>query len=108
MVYDIIPGIRKLREERHDRVYRPISRIARRSFCLDDDERDRCHMRPIERRGMLGIAIRSYFTLRYLSPLAKAVCIELVDGGNKSPCRSACRLTGKGERGCEMALTVSH
>ena len=88
--------MRKLREKRHNRVYRPISRIAHRSFCLDDDECDRCHMRPIERRGMLGIASRSYFTLRYLSPLAKAVCIELVDGGNKSPCRSACRLTGKG------------
>jgi len=36
-------GMRKLREKRHSRVYRLISRIAHRSFCLDADERDRCH-----------------------------------------------------------------
>ena len=89
-------GMRKLREKRHNRVYHLISRIAHRSFCLDADERDRCHMRPIELRCMPGIADRSYFTLRYLSPLAKAGSVELVDGGNKSSCRSACRLTGKG------------
>ena len=53
-------------------------------------------MRPIELRDMLGIASRSYFTLRYLSPLAKAGYVELVDGGNKSSCRSAYRLTRKG------------
>lgn len=53
-------------------------------------------MRPIELRGMPGIAGRSYFTLRHLSPLAKADYVELVDGGNMSSCRSAYRLTGKG------------
>jgi hypothetical protein len=53
-------------------------------------------MRPVELRGMPGIAGRSNFTLRYLSPLAKAGCVELVDGGNKSSCRSAYWLTGKG------------
>ena len=31
-----------------------------------------------------------------LSPLTKTGYIELVDGGNKSSCRSAYRLTGKG------------
>jgi hypothetical protein len=31
-----------------------------------------------------------------LSPLKKTGYIELVDGGNKSSCRSAYRLTGKG------------
>jgi hypothetical protein len=89
-------GMRKLREKRHDRVYHPISRIAHRSFSLDADERDRCRVRPVELRGMPGIAGRLYFTIRHLSPLAKAGCVELVDGGNKSSCRSACRLTGKG------------
>ncbi|MBR6734993.1 MAG: hypothetical protein IKL96_11425 [Kiritimatiellae bacterium] len=73
-----------------------ISRIAHRSFSLDAGERDRWHMRPIELRGMPGIAGRSYFTIRYLSPLAKAGYVELVDGGNKSPCRSAYRLARKG------------
>ena len=47
-------GMRKLREKRHNRVYHLISRIAHRSFCLDADERDRCHMRPIELRGTGG------------------------------------------------------
>ena len=32
----------------------------------------------------------------YLSPLTKTGYIELVDGGNKSSCRSAYRLTRKG------------
>ena len=53
-------------------------------------------MRTIELRGMLGIASLSYFTLRYLSPLAKAGCVELVDDGNWSACRSAYRPTRKG------------
>ena len=53
-------------------------------------------MRPVELRGMLGIASRSYFTLHYLSPLAKAGFVEPVDAGNKSSCRSAYRLTRKG------------
>ena len=92
--------MRKLRENRHNRVYHLISRIAHRSFYLDDEERDRfidvtCGP-SIELRDMLGIASRSYFTLRYLSPLAKAGYVELVDGGNKSSCRSAYRLTRKG------------
>ena len=87
-------GMRKLREKRHNRVYHLISRIAHRSFYLDADERNRCHMRPIELRDMLGIASSSYFTLRYLSPLAKAGYVELVDGGNKSSCRCVYRLTG--------------
>jgi hypothetical protein len=63
---------------------------------VDADERDRWHVRLIELRGIPGIAGRSYFTLRYLSPLAKAGYVELVDGGNKSSCHSAYRLTGKG------------
>ena len=53
-------------------------------------------MRPVELRDMLGIASRSYFTLHYLSPLAKAGYIEMVDGVNKSSCRCAYRLTRKG------------
>ena len=53
-------------------------------------------MRPVELRGMLGIASRSYFTLHYLSPLAKAGFVEPVDAGNKASCRSAYRLTRKG------------
>jgi len=53
-------------------------------------------MRPVQLRDMLGIASRSYFTLHYLSPLAKAGYIELVDGVNKSSCRCAYRLTRKG------------
>ena len=56
----------------------------------------RCRVRPVELRGMPGIAGRLYFTIRYLSPLAKAGCVELVDGGNESSCRSAYRLAGKG------------
>ena len=88
--------MRKLRENRRNRAHHLISRIAHRSVYLDADERDRCHMRPIELRDMLGIASRSYFTLRYLSPLAKSGYVELVDGGNKSSCRSAYRLTRRG------------
>ena len=53
-------------------------------------------MSPVELRDMLGIASRSYFTLHYLSPLAKAGYIEMVDGVNKSSCRCAYRLTRKG------------
>ena len=34
-------GMRKLRENRHNRVYHLISRIAHRAFYLDADERDR-------------------------------------------------------------------
>ena len=68
----------KLRENRHNRVYHLISRIAHGSFCLDADERDRWHVRLIELRGIPGIAGRSYFTLCYLSPLAKAGYVELV------------------------------
>jgi len=140
-------GMRKLRENRHNRVYHLISRIAHRAFYLDADERDRfidvmkrsaafsgvrllawCVMtnhvhvlvfvpepeklsdddilarmrtlyrksRFVELRDMLGIASRSYFTLHYLSPLAKAGYIELADGGNKSSCRGYYRLTRKG------------
>ena len=53
-------------------------------------------MRPVELRDMFGIASRSYFTLHYLSPLARAGFVELVDAGKKSSCRSAYRLTRKG------------
>ena len=35
--------MRKLRENRHNRVYHLISRIARRAFYLDADERDTYH-----------------------------------------------------------------
>ena len=45
---------------------------------------------------MLGIASRPYFTLHYLSPLAKAGFVEPVDAGNRSSCHSAYRLTRKG------------
>ena len=44
-----------------------------------------------ERTGTTGVAGSCW-----LSPLAKAGSVELVDGGNKSSSRSACRLTGKG------------
>ena len=97
-------GMRKLREKRHNRVYHPISRIAHRSFSLDADERDRCHMRPTDLRGMPGIASCSHFSLRHLSPLAKAGYVELADGGNKSSCRSAYRLTRKGRGGSGWAF----
>ena len=53
-------------------------------------------MRPVELRDMLGIASRPYFTLHYLSPLAKAGFVEPVDAGNRSSCHSAYRLTRKG------------
>ena len=52
--------------------------------------------RPVELRDMLGIASRPYFTLHYLSPLAKAGFVEPVDAGNMSSCHSAYRLTRKG------------
>ena len=138
--------MRKLRENKHNRVYHLISRISRRAFYLDADERDRfidvmkrsaafsgirllawCvmtnhvhilvyvpepeklsdadlqrgSMRPVELCDMLGIASSSYFTLHYLSPLAKAGFVALVDGGNKSSCRSAYRLTRKGRKFAE-------
>ena len=37
-------------------------------------------------------------------PLARAGYVELVDGGNKSSCRSACRLTGKGREFAKWAF----
>lgn len=38
VLWHIISGMRKLRENRHNRVYHLISRIAHRSFYLDVDE----------------------------------------------------------------------
>ena len=54
-------------------------------------------MRPIELRDALGIASRTYFTLRYLSPLVAGGYIAPVNKDNLSSSRRAYKLTRKGE-----------
>ena len=58
-------------------------------------------MRPVELRDALGISSRSYFTLRYLSPLVAGGYIVPVDAGNPSSSKRAYRLTPKGREVAE-------
>ena len=54
-------------------------------------------MRPVELRDALGIASRTYFTLKYLSPLAAGGYIAPVGKGSPSSSRRAYKLTRKGK-----------
>lgn len=53
-------------------------------------------MRPVELRDALGIASRTYFTLKYLSPLAAGGYIAPVGKGSPSSSRRTYKLTRKG------------
>ena len=72
-------GVRSLRENLPNRVYHLISRVAHRAYFSE------CS------------ASRTYFTLRYLSPLAAGGYIAPVDKDNISSSRRAYKLTRKGE-----------
>ena len=54
-------------------------------------------MRPVELRDALGIASRTYFTLKCLSPLAAGGYIAPVGKGSPSSSRRAYKLTRKGK-----------
>ena len=58
-------------------------------------------MRPVELRDALGIASRSYFTLKYLSPLVVGGYIAPVDKDSPSSSRRAYKLTRKGKEAAQ-------
>ena len=58
-------------------------------------------MRPVDLRDALGIASRSYFTLKYLSPLVAGGYIAPVDKDSPSSSRRAYKLTRKGKEAAQ-------
>ena len=105
--------MRKLRENLPNRVYHLISRVAHRAFFLNAEElaareAEEEGLTPKsvptlrrERKDALGIASRSYFTLKYLSPLVAGGYIAPVDKDSPSSSRCAYKLTRKGKEAAQ-------
>jgi len=55
-------------------------------------------MRPSDLRERLGVASRSYFTLRYLSPLVASGYVEMTDPSHPRSSAQSYRLTARGRK----------